>query len=171
MIKASKTDTIFSPCCTEAVNVFGPSVTLKAVPGVSQMVHISGMFISSKGIAKLYTNQLAKYANRLKYSSRFMGQIVDVEKKIVSKLEPLVDDFRIRGSDGWFKHRESDMKYRMRQSGRACLKVSFSVPLDNPETIASWYINKGFCLTATYEGDFKMEQKIKYMVHLSHKSY
>ena len=169
--KTYKSETIFSPCSTDAVKKLNFSGSLKTVFGIPQMVHTSGRYMSSKGLSKMYTNQLLKYYKRLNYSTTFVGKIVDRCNNLVSSLEPIIDDFRIRGSDGWFKNRVSDMKCYLKQFGRACLKIAFEVPFGSSEFIATCFVNNGFCLSATFVGDLKLELKTKYVIHISHKSH
>ena len=169
--KSVKCQSVFSPCSMEALKLYDSSFIFKPDPRVPYLVHMSGKDISTNGVAKLYNHQLSKYYNRVNFAGTFFGCISDFSNKVVSDIEPILDLFNIRGSNAWYDKCRSDMKFRMKQNGRSCLKISINVPINNPQTIATYFITKGFCVSATFEGDSKLEEKIKYFIHLSHEAH
>ena len=119
-------------------------------------------------VGVLYCNQISKYRNIKNFSTRFCGDIGDIENKTLSNIKELLDDSQIRGSDKWYEHQTSNISQFFVEFGQSAFRVEIKVPLKNTESIATNLLIDGFCLTVSFEGGESNDEDTKYVVHLSH---
>ena len=60
--------------------------------------------VTLNDVGVLYCNQISKYRNVLNFSTRFFGDIGDIENRTLTNVKGLSDDSQIRGSDKWSEH-------------------------------------------------------------------
>ena len=145
---------------------------LNELPNIScssECLHLNRKeLLTQQDLCVLYTNQLFKYKNLVVNASLFKANSSTDGGRKLTNLEPVINDFKIRGSKSWIENQNLDLQSRMDQFGQTCLKLSIDLPLYNLECLASVLIQDGCVVTCSFDCNEMLEEVPSYWVHSNH---
>ena len=131
---------------------------------VEALIHHGERF-SDENIRKMYSNVLKKYFSIL---PMIRGKITDYTNRIIQTSSYITDMF-LFGSDEHKERLLEETAAKINQNGQICLSIFISYPLNNPETIASYLVQKKFVVTENISGNEQNIYERKFEVH-NHKA-
>ena len=156
---------IFMPCSVAAVGYYSriPKVPAKLL----EKLLYSAEELRRETIEIIYQSQVHKYYLAKNQGDLFYGNILDPDRRILSNIEMNVQESKIHSSDSWCFVQEEDMKWRMRQLGKACLRVTVKIPDDCDEVLSTILLQQGMVVTVKMESNYCGEFVKTYWVHTS----
>ena len=94
---------------------------------------------------------------------------MDFNARILSGVQVCSQESRIVGSDSWRRNKVSELKWKRQQLGKICLKVSVVFPFDDPQTLATHLIQRGYIVSEDMIGVETGELERTYSVHTGKK--
>ena len=123
--------------------------------------------IENSAASLLYENALVKYWRAKFNSDFFTGSIQNVANKKLNSVKQLSKDREIAGSLAWRRSNKEDQAWKMWQFGPNCLKIELKFK-PGLQSVVTELVQQGTVISASLSGDATEEQKVKYLVHLTH---
>ena len=131
---------------------------------VAALIH-HGEIFTEETIRKMYSTVLRKYFSVLPI---IRGKITDYTNRLI-QTSSFMSDLSIFGSEEHNERLLEEVSARINQNGHLCLSITISYPLNNPETIASYLVQKNFVVTEVISGNEQNIYERNYEVH-NHKA-
>ena len=158
------------PCSTESLKTIPAGINLRSLNTTQiQNLLFNTDPVDNKIAASLYEHQLSKYQKAKDGGEFFSGKILDLNARILSGVQVCSQESRIVGSDSWRRNKVSELKWKRQQLGKICLKVSVVFPFDDPQTLATHLIQRGFIVSEDMIGVETGELERTYYVHTGKK--
>ena len=156
------------PCSTEALKSVKVEDNMKSLTSyqIQQLLYRNDPFDRNTA-GLLYQHQLLKYKKAKDSGDLYSGKIVDGQNqaRTLTGVKMCSQESKVVGSEGWRRSQISDLVWKRKQLGRACLKVRVTFPFDDPQTMATSLVQRGTVVTATLRGGETGELDKDYFVH------
>ena len=146
--------------CPEVNNLKNENKLVKRINGVVP--------IDIDCICQMYENQLYKYKAAKVHCNRVRGRVLPQAEKKIQIIGDCDNEFRITGSDAWYRNQVQEMICRMEQYGVFCIQVMIQFPMNSLETIATALVQEGFVVNVDKLGSPTGELRTTYWVHKEH---
>ena len=160
---------VILPCSVKSLSNLDPNVSARGLSplNVQRLLYRSGRLIDEEFLGHIYMNQIAKYRSAETNADLFCGKIdnQNINTKVLSSVNPCSKEHRIKGSDEFRRRQVDDIKWRMVNLGRYCLKLKVEFPLINLQTVMTSLVQQGKIVTVSYSGDRANELHQSYTIH------
>ena len=166
----SKKVFLFFPCSTESLKIIPAETNLRSLSltQIQNLLYSTDPF-DNKIAASLYEHQVLKYQKAKQGGEFFSGKILDFNARTLSGVQVCSQESRITGSDSWRRGKISELKWKRKQLGKICLKVSVTFPFDDFQTIATHLVQRGNVVSEDLRGGETGELNRTYLVHTGEK--